>query len=450
MKLDWPFILRSLQGGGKVIGTLSTEFKGVSADSRTIKPGDLYIALKGDNFDGHNFAEDALNKGASGVLVRRDAALDISPRIEVDDPLKALQALAGSVRKRVNIPVIAITGSHGKTTTKDILSSILSQSMKTRSTFQNLNGLIGVPLTLMQLNEDDQALVIEIGISKPGEMKILAPLVRPTHAIFTCIAPAHSEFLPTLSDIATEKFELANWIDPNGQLFLNADDRLLFASNKNAVLFGLKKGVYQAINLQPTIEGIKFFVKEPSAEAEELFLPYHGKHNVTNALGAIAVARTMGLSYSTIQKGLDSLILSPHRSHIFRISELTVIDDAYNAAPESMRCALQLLADYPSTGRRIAVLGDMLELGTRSQAEHESLGKSLRNYNLDICIVFGNEMRLAYLQAVSMGLPCIYCDDLSQVIQELQKLSLKNGVVLIKASRSMRAEKIVDFLKTLA
>ncbi len=450
MKLDWPFILQSLQG--KLIGTISTEFKGISTDTRTIRPGDLYVALQGDMFDGHMFAKDALIKGASGVLVRKDAGLDILPRIEVDDPLTALQTLAGNVRKTVKIPVIAITGSHGKTTTKDILSSILAQSMKTRSTFQNLNGLIGVPLTLMQLEEDDQVLVIEVGISKPGEMEILAPLVSPTHAVFTCIAPAHSEFLPTLNDIVTEKLELAKWIIPGGRLFLNADDPLLIRANKNrdAVLFGLINGSYRASHLQPTVDGMRFDVEEPIDNGGELFLPLHGAHNVYNALGAVAVARTLGFSYSDIQKGLNSLVLSPHRSHIIRSSKLTIIDDAYNAAPGSMRCALRLLADYPCKGRRIAVLGDMLELGSRSVAEHESLGTSLKQYNLDVCIMFGEQMKWAYHQAVTTELLCIYCEQISQVIDELRKLSIKNDVILVKASRSMRAEKIVEFLKSLA
>jgi UDP-N-acetylmuramoyl-tripeptide--D-alanyl-D-alanine ligase len=449
MNLDWSFIVESMQG--EIIGTFSMNYRGISTDSRTVAPGELYIALKGDCFDGHVFAHDAVTHGAAGVVVRKGACTNVYPRIEVNDPLTALQRLSGNVRKMVTIPVIGITGSHGKTTTKDLLSSILSQSWKTRSTFQNLNGLIGVPVTLMQLEEDDQALVIEIGISKPGEMGILAPLAQPTGAIFTCIAPAHSEFMPTLNDIAHEKLELAKWVSPGGFLFLNADDPVLMSAcnHSNTLLFGLKNGMFRATIRESNADGCLFTVSEPCEKAVDLFLPYHGKHNVYNALGAITAARTLGISYEEVQKGLNSLILSPHRSQIIHYPKLTIIDDAYNAAPSSMRCALQMLADYPCSGCRIAVLGDMLELGMRSYAEHESLGRRLGSYSIDIFLLFGNEMKTTHREAVALGTQSFYFEDTQHATEKLQELLSGNDVVLIKASRSMHAEKIVDFLKSL-
>jgi UDP-N-acetylmuramoyl-tripeptide--D-alanyl-D-alanine ligase len=446
MQLNWSFVAEAM--GGIVQGKFLDVCHGVSTDSRTIKQGELYFALSGDRFDGHQFAESAVQKGAAGIVVRRGQCSDVVPRIEVDEPLTALQMLGRTVRDTFDIPIIAITGSHGKTTTKDILASILSQSYKTASTFQNLNGLIGVPLTLLRLNTSDQMLVIEVGISQPGEMALLASIVKPSNAIFTCVAAAHSEFMPTLDIIAREKKLLMDHVQPGGHVILNADDSVIMRTCRysNAVFYGLDKGNYRGSIIRTDASGTEFSVQEPNGDKHLFTIQFHGKHNVYNALAAISTARLYGISHENIQNGLDTTQLSPHRSQISKTNHLTIIDDAYNAAPESMRCALQILKTLSGKGRRIAVLGDMLELGERSVADHAALGRSLANYSIDLLVAFGKDAKTMHREAQKAGVNSIYFPDADRVAQAVSGLLKANDIVLVKASRSMRAEKILNAL----
>ncbi len=447
MKTNWLFITESMQGSSH--GVLSGVCKGFSIDSRTVKQGELYFALSGDRFDGHHFAGAAIQNGAAAVVVQKERCSDIFPRIEVTNPLTAMQMLAGAVRNTLNIPVIAITGSHGKTTTKDMLASIMSQHFKTASTFQNLNGLIGVPLTLLNMNQTDQMLIIEVGISKPGEMEILASVVRPSDAIFTCVAAAHSEFMPTLDIIAHEKKKLMDQILPGGHAILNADDPVIMKTchYSNSVLYGIKSGDYRAEISSASSNSTAITVNEPGQNNFTFQLPLKGIHNVYNALASIAVARIYGMSPTNIQKGFDSTTVSPHRSQIIKLKNLTIIDDAYNAAPRSMRCALQILKDLDVSGRRIAVLGDMLELGVSSAAEHDALGSALTDYSIDLLVAFGKFSEILYQAARETGINGHYFPDAKTVAEFLPELTKKNDTILVKASRSMHAEQIVQALK---
>ncbi|MBN1880204.1 UDP-N-acetylmuramoyl-tripeptide--D-alanyl-D-alanine ligase [bacterium] len=446
MKMDWDVIIRSMLG--KLYGTPTTGFNGAATDSRTIKPGELYFALAGERFDGHDYAAAAISKGAAAAVTARGKCVDVQPRIEVDDPLSAMQALAGYARSRVDIPVIAITGSHGKTTTKDILAAIMSQNRRTLATYQNLNGLIGVPLTLLQLDETHKTLVIEVGVSVPGEMKKLASIVKPTHAIFTCVAPAHSQFMPTLKAIIDEKKQLFEHLKPGGKAILNADDPMIMRDCQisEGVTFGLDSGDYRARILVSEPRGTEFEVLGPFEYRTTFNIPCHGRHNIYNALGAVCAAHLIGVPDHFIQTGMDTFILSPHRSQIIKLDERTVIDDTYNAAPSSMRCAFRLLAEYPAHGRRIAILGDMLELGEGSVEAHKRLGISIADFGIDMLIAFGPEMLYAVEEATRRGVICHYFTDNRHTANAVADLLKTGDVILVKASRSMHAEMIVEHL----
>ncbi len=449
MNYTWDIVLREMRG--EMTGNPGCCCRSICTDSRSIKPGQMYVALAGERFDGHDFARSAIESGAVAVVVSHGRCRDIEPRIEVDDPLTAIQDLAAYARRQTEIPLTAITGSHGKTTTKDMLASILGQSRSVLATYQNLNGVIGVPLTLLNLEPFHQAIVIEVGISIPGEMQRLASIVQPDHAIFTCVAPAHSQFLPTLQHIANEKKKLMSWIRPGGHPILNADDPVIMQECRfpDTITFGLEGGDYRGRILTADPSGISFEVSEPGGHRHQYLLPCHGRHNVYNAMGAITAARLQETPETDVQKGLDSFNLSPHRSRIVQLPDLTVIDDTYNAAPNSMACAFRMLIDYPGSGRRIAVLGDMLELGQGSPDAHRRLGSIFADSRIDLLIAFGPDMRFMIDEVKKRGIVCHHFADNMEAARGLKVLLQSGDIVLVKASRSMHAEKIVEQLEIL-
>lgn len=446
MQIDWSIITEITRG--RMFGRPATAYCGVSTDTRSIQPGQMYVALEGERFDGHTFVGPGLAERGCPVLVRRGKCPDYMPRIEVDDPLTAMQALAGFARSQFTGPVAAITGSHGKTTTKDILAAILSQTRRTHSTYQNLNGLIGVPLTLLGMPPNTEAVVVEVGISKPGEMHRLAPLVHPTLAIVTCIAPAHSEFLPSLSRILREKWVLVDSLQNEGIGLINADDPLLrrHAGRPHIRTFGLVNGDYRAHILSRSRDHQKIRIHEPSGDAFEISINLPGSHNVYNATAAVAAARIMGISVDSIRTGLANTVLSPHRARIINRNGITLIDDAYNAAPRSMESALSMLSDMSCEGRRIAVLGDMLELGSQAVEAHLQLAVVLARLDLDQVLAFGPLMEILCESARTMGVGCRHFPDQDSLLEYLRMEIRTGDVVLIKASRSMQAEHIVNAL----
>ncbi|MCD4653502.1 UDP-N-acetylmuramoyl-tripeptide--D-alanyl-D-alanine ligase [bacterium] len=447
MNINWATITKIMNG--QLEGKPLTPCTGITIDSRKIEKDQLYFALTGDRFDGHDFAGDALTKGASAVVTKAGHCEKLSPRIVVADPLRAMQLLGGYVRSLVDIPVVAITGSHGKTRTKDILASIVKQHHPgSLSTFQNLNGLIGVPLTLLQLERSTPSLVIEVGISMPGEMNILAPLVKPTIAIFTCVAPAHSEFLPTLDEIAIEKSYLMDNVLPEGKILLNADDPLIMKHYRwsNAITFGLDSGDYRGKITAKLSSSTEISITGPDNEYFSINLPMIGVHNATNAIAACVAARLMEIPITTIQDGLKKIDMSPHRSRIINHHGIIIIDDTYNAAPKSMLMALKMLQEYPTLKRRIAVLGDMLELGESSTEAHKQLGKNLVKTRPDAFFAFGPQMISAIKIVSDSNIPCQHFMDNNQIGMELAKFLNPGDVILIKASRTMCGEKIISDL----
>ena len=381
----------------------------ISIDTRTIKRGDLFIPIKGPKFDGRDFIPQAVKKGAK-VL-------------DVKDGIKALQDMAAEHRNKFNIPVIGVTGSVGKTTTKDMIASILSQEKKVLKNEENFNNEIGVPLTLLKLTKQHKAAVIEMAMQGLGEIAELAQIVRPKIAVVTNIGEAHLEFLKNKRNVARAKSEIFKCQTKNDFAVINADDEYFEKLIKNVkcqmsnvVTFGI---IEKADVTPKDLKGIK--------------LPLPGEHIIYNALAAIAVAKIMRLKKSSIKKGLESVMLSSKRMEIInRDDGIKIINDTYNANPQSMTAALKVLASLE--GRKIAVLGDMLELGKKSSSAHKRIGKLAKELGVDILISVGKlskEMKANFHFSTN-----------KLAVQKLKKLVKGGDRVLIKGSRGMKMEEV--------
>lgn len=431
---------------GDIHGTCPTEFCGVSTDSRRISHNELFFALDGENFDGHDFVRNCLERGAAAAVVKRSNRFDMDRTIHVADPLRAYQRLAGDYRMRFSIPVIAITGSHGKTTTKDIVGAILNTREDVLQTHENHNGLIGVPMTLFRLRNHHTVAVIEIGISKFGEMELLAPITAPDIAVITCAAPTHTEFLKSVENVALEKYKLFMAMKNAGVRIVNADDLALKPLwRKDCVItYGINSGDYRASLITQTTEKSLFKIHSPAQLAGEYELPLPGLHNVSNALAAICAVHSLGITSAEIQQGLNSIRLSPHRCRVLTFNQMTIIDDAYNAAPVSMCSNLKMLREIAGTERTIAVLGDMLELGDLTISEHTTVGQLVSSIPIDITFFFGELMLHAYKEAIKLGSIAFHFPSWEVAADALSTVLQHNDFVLIKASRSMHAERILE------
>ncbi|NQU17497.1 MAG: hypothetical protein HQ564_05470 [Candidatus Saganbacteria bacterium] len=348
----------------------------ISIDTRTVKKGDLFIPIKGPNFDGHDFIEEAIKKGAQ-VLRAQDGK-------------KALQDLAAKHRSKFGIPIIGITGSCGKTTTKDMLASILSQKYPTLKNEENLNNEIGVPLTLLKLRKKHKAAVIEMAVQKPGDMDELVEIVHPTHAIVTNIGEAHIKYFKTKDKIAEEKEKIFKYV-----------------VHKPLQPMELKE-----------LAGIK--------------LPIPGKHNLNNAAAAGTIAKLLGCTKRQIKSGLEKFKPSSKRMEIIKKNGITIINDTYNANPQSMKAALETLADF--RGRKIAVLGDMLELGPITRTAHKRIQKFARKVGVDLIITVGKQSKHRHGR--------MHFKNNKDAADYLKKIIRPHDIILIKGSRSLKMEKI--------
>jgi UDP-N-acetylmuramoyl-tripeptide--D-alanyl-D-alanine ligase len=388
--------------------------KGISTDSRSIQPGELFIPLSGKKYNGKKFISDVLKKGAAVLVVKNG--------------LKALQTLAAYHRSKFNIPVIGVTGSAGKTTTKDMIAAILDQEMKTLKNEENLNNEIGVPLTLLQLTKRHEVAVIEMAMQKLGEIELLADLARPTISVVTNIGEAHLEFLKNKKNVAKAKSEIFKYQAKNDFAVINADDEFFenLISNikcrmSNVVTFGILE---KAEVTPKDLKGIK--------------LPIAGEHNIYNAMAAIAVAKTLKIKNGSIKKGLQSFRPSSKRMDVINLKAGTkIINDTYNANPQSMAAALKVLACLE--GRKIAVLGDMFELGRSARRAHERIGKLSKKLGIDILISIGD---LSRNMRSNHHFP-----DKPAAIKMIKKLMRPGDKILVKASRGMRLEEVVEAIR---
>lgn len=432
--------------------------RAVSIDSRTITGGELFFALRGQRHDGHEFAARAVAAGATGVVVER-LVPDLppgTPVIQVRDTLVALQQLACYHRGTFSIPVIGVTGSSGKTTTKDLVAAVLSRRFRTLKTTGNRNNEIGLPLTLLELEETHEALVAEMAMRGPNEIAFLCQLARPTGAVITNIGEAHIERLGSVDNIARAKGEILEALPPEGFAVLHRDSpyiqREASRCRGRVYYFGIGgEADIVAHDLCPVEGGYRFYLKLPFGEGKEVFLPLLGRHNVENALAAAGVGWALGVSLEEIAAGLAEAILTPMRLEVIEIPEakIKIINDAYNANPSSTRAALLVLAEAGSGSRRIAVLGDMLELGEVGPFSHHQVG-ALAAGIADYLVAVGDLARHYVHGALEAGLPAsraFYFSSREEAKAFLREILCPGDVVLVKGSRGMRMEEIVDDMR---
>ncbi|HTL62601.1 MAG TPA: UDP-N-acetylmuramoyl-tripeptide--D-alanyl-D-alanine ligase [Nitrospira sp.] len=440
--------------------------RGISTDSRSIRRGDLFVALRGERVDGHLFVPAVLAKGAAGAIVHDGYRWDgkkpksIGTRepfvFGVQDPLFAYQQLATHHRSRFSIPVVAVTGSNGKTTTKDMVASVLAARWRTLKTEGNFNNRIGVPHTLFRLTPKHQAAVIEMGVDHRGQTTRLCEIVRPTVGLITNIGPDHLEFFGSMEGSAQAKAELLDMLPPEGTAVLNADDPFfdyLAARARCRVLsFGLsEKAQVRAVNIAcDTRRGTTFGLLLPGkSRPTPVAIKVHGAHNVANALAAAAVGFSLNLTGTMIAQGLAQFRAAAMRSQVMSHHGVQIINDCYNANPASMQAALQLLGGWTPARERVAVLGDMLELGRDSHQLHRDVGRfaaALPLSRLIVCGELGREIAAGARQAGMSEQAILELSDAGAAADALKKSVRRGDVVLVKGSRGMRMEQIVHGL----
>lgn len=442
---------------GGVLNNSNGDLKitGVSIDSRSINSGDMFIALKGDNFDGHDFIGKAVENGAALVIAHKPQEGLNTPYILVEDTLKALQDIAGYYRKKFRIPFVAVTGSSGKTTTKDMIASVLSEKYNVLKTEGNFNNAIGLPLTLLRLKNSHEIAVLEMGMSGLGEISLLSDMVRQQVGVISNVGTAHIEMLGSRENILKAKLEIFSYFDRNCTAVINGDNDMLEGFNTeeyDVIKYGLRgSNDYHAYDIKERgEEGIDFSVDLDGVKSYfTVMLP--GMHNVYNALSAIAVARLFGMKAEEIRRGLISFKPSKNRMDIVKLeSGIKLVNDAYNANPESMKAAIDVLKSIKSGGRSICILGDMLELGAASHEEHYKIGSYAASAGTDILIAAGSFSGDMKRGAYDAGLDssCIYAfSRTEEALAGLAEIVRPGDVILIKGSRRMKMETIVDFLR---
>lgn len=440
----------------------------ISLDTRSLRPGDLFLALQGDRFDGHDFVATALARGAVGAIVRD--SFDISglafkrrPRraqpfvLSVSDPLSAYQQLAAYHRSRFHIPVVAVTGSNGKTTTKEMVAGVLSHRRKILKTEGNLNNRVGVPQTLLRLNDHHKGAVVEMGVDNLGQTAKLCEIARPTIGIITNIGPDHLEFFGTMEASAQAKAELLDLLPHDGTAVLNADDSyyhyLAARARCRVVSFGLStKADVRATDVKSDgRNGTIFRLLLPrTARHTVVHIRVQGEHNVANALAAGAVGSILGLSGGAIALGLSRFRPAAMRSQVRVNQGVKLIIDCYNANPASMKAAVQLLAQTATKRKKIAVLGDMLELGPNAPQMHEEVGGFLARQGIDhlvACGVLGRNLATGAKQAGLDPSRVIEVPDARAAASAVKTVVKPGDAVLIKASRGMKLELVADALQ---
>ena len=429
-------------------------FDGVTTDIRKIVEGTLFVALKGEKFNGEDFVEDSLKKGATAAIVSKNFDKKISDGIilKVDDTLTAYQQIAGAWRDRFNIPIFAVTGSTGKTTTKDLTAAVLSELGKILKTSANFNNEIGVPMTLLELNEEHKAAVVEIGMRGLGQIKSLAKIVKPTVAIVTNVNETHMELLGSIENIAKAKGELVEAIQPGGTVILNVDNPytkdLIKLAKPGVKIFthGIEHPAdLKADNVSIT-GGSTVFDLTYQGKIYHFDLPLIGRHNISNALAATAAGLFVGLDFDQIRYGISTLVTTKMRFEVIRRDGIIIVNDAYNASPASMRASIKTAAEVYDT-RKIAVFGDMFELGDISEKVHREVGEYLAANNFEILITVGELGKFIAEGAKSAGMEKVFVTDSHEdAAKTLRGILHYDDVVLFKASHGMHLEKVIELI----
>lgn len=436
--------------GGVLVQPGAENFSGIVTDTRKIGPNMLFIALKGERFDGHTFVLQAVENGAAGVLVSRDVLPLDAAVIHVSDTLAAYQALARFHRNRFQIPVLAVTGSNGKTTTKDLLAAMLNGKLRVLKTEANYNNEIGLPLTLLQMETHHQAAVVEMGMRGFGQIAQLASIACPSIGIVTNVGETHMELLGSMENIALAKSELIQSLPPNSTAILNADDSRVRAMARLAkgrvILFGWDKEAHvRAADISSNGDGTAFTCYF-QGQYTRFELPLAGRHNVANALAAIAASLELGLTVDEIKRGLATFKSSSMRLAIARCGSYTVINDTYNASPASVQAALNTLKEV-AAGRCIAVFGDMLELGEISRNSHEAIGRQMAALGIEAVVTLGEMAQCTARTASQEGCPVVKsCFTHEEAAEALKKILKSGDTILFKGSRGMKIEKVMEYM----
>ena len=439
-------------GGHLMGGNPDLEVQGVVSDSRQVEKDYLFLAIKGERVDGHDFIPQVMEKGAAAAVCEKAPADPSTPCILVGSVLQALQDMAAYYRRQLSIPVVGITGSVGKTSTKEFVASVLAQKYRVLKTEGNFNNEIGVPLTLLRIRQEHEAAVVEMGINHFGEMKRLGHMAKPDIMLYTNIGECHLEFLGTREGILKAKTEVFSEMDETSAVVVNGEDDQLITikevHGKAPIRFGLHPGfdVWGDDIRNKGLFGSEVRIHTRMGDFE-VQVPLPGQHMVMNALAATAVGLQLGLTTEQIRDGIGKVTSTTGRSNIIKTDRYTLIDDCYNANPVSMCAAIDLLMQ--AEGRKVAVLGDMFELGENAEAMHAKVGTYAADAGVDVLICGGSlcaNMAKAAEEA-GKGTLVVYCLDTDEVLKNV-KLYLGDGdTVLVKASHGMAFQKIVDELK---
>jgi len=444
--------------GGRISGCQQGEVTGVSTDSRTAAPGELFIPLRGERFDGHDYLAAVFAKGVTVVLAEesRLAALAVPAAatvVVVPDCLRALGDLAAAYRRRFSLPVVGITGSNGKTTTKEMLAAILAARGRGLKTSGNLNNLVGLPQMMLQLDDDHKWAVFELGMSEFGEIDRLAEIAAPQVGVITNVFPAHLASMGSMAGVARAKGELFLRLTAGATAVYNADDPLVAAlavpAGVSRISFGLHGAEVTALNLvQHGIDGQSFTLKT-GAGSGEVMLRAFGLHSIYNALAAAAAAVALGLPLAPIVDGLAAFTPYDKRFKLADLGAIVLIDDSYNANPASVGAALLTLRELKGGRRGIAVLGDMLELGAESEAAHRDVGH-LAATCVDRLYLFGEMAATVAAAAIDAGMPqheVIVAASHAEIEQDIVKDHLDGDYIMVKGSRGMRMDLVAAALK---
>ncbi len=425
-----------------------------SIDSRTVGPGQLFFAVKGERLDGHDFVREALEKGAVAAIVRRDRLgcyADKTRLLAVEDTLVALQTLATAVRRLWGRPLVAVTGSAGKTTTKEAIAHVLGSRFGVLKSEGNFNNHFGLPLMLLKLEPQHAVAVIEMGMSHAGEIRALARIAQPEIGVVTNVAPVHLEFFDSIADIARAKYELIESLPASGTAVLNADDQYVsqfargFKGKK--VMYGTHAAAdVRAENIQPKgVEGSEFDVLIGSVR-EHAALPLVGAHNVLNALAAVAVGVEGGLNPSEAVGALAMLTPADKRGQVLQLGNITVINDCYNSNPTALNAMVDALAAMPAQ-RRIVVAGEMLELGPAAEEMHRAAGKHVAGKRIDVLVGVRGLAQAMVNGASRAGTRAEFMATPEEAGEWLAREARNGDVVLLKASRGVKLERALEIWK---
>lgn len=427
--------------------TSNFEITGISTDSRSIKNGELFIALIGKNFDGHNYIQEVFKKGAAAVIVSKKIECNY-PIIVVKDTLEGLKKIAAYYKQKFYIPVIAVTGSTGKTSTKEMIASVLQEKFNVHKTQQNFNNEIGLPHSLFDLNKGHEISVLEMGMNNPGEIKRLVEIARPDIGVITNIGTAHIENLGSRENILNAKMEVATYFNCDSLLIINSDDEYLSKiNNKGYKIIGVSingNGDYNAESINNLGEkGIEFKC-EIRGKKHTFKINLPGIHNVYNALFAIAIGDLYNVNVKKMKSGILNFKPGKMRMDIIELNDkIKIINDCYNANPDSMKAALDVLASYKNN-RKIAILGDMYELGSYSEDSHRQTGRYAKG-KCDILMAVGEQARFIYEECKD-SMESYYFKTKEEACISIKQLIKQGDAILIKASRAMNMEYITNFI----